>query len=167
MSQFPGVNCVILDRIARANHFSAFQPRNRRHNPRLYIDGHACRQPIYVNLVRVEALRLKKNLVTSFVGKLYNLIFNRRTVPRPKTFNLPAIERRAPDILPQNPVRFFGWIRQKTSNLLAVYPIREEGKRRRVRIAVLRLKTRPVNGAAIEPRWRARLQALPFQAERA
>src|SRR5689334_4149939 len=62
---------------------------------------------------------------------------------------------------------FFGSKGDVTGDLLTYYLCSKERKWRRLRIAMLWLEPRPLNGPAIQPRGSAGLQSLPLQAERA
>ncbi len=57
-------------------------------------------------------------------------------------------------------------IRYVTRNLLLFYLVGDKRKWSRISVAMLRLKSRPINGAPIQPRRRPSLEALPRQAER-
>src|SRR5262245_33013245 len=91
-----------------------------------------------------------------FVGELYDLVFNRRTIARADRPNLSAIHRRTVHVLADDAPRFFRGPHDVARNLRVVmcdfFCAKTEGSR--IGIAGLFLKTRPVYGAAIEP-WRS------------
>ena len=63
--------------------------------------GHA----VDVDLVRVQSLRLEKELVLRLVGELDDLVLDRRAIARPDALDLPGIHRRAVDVLADQPQR--------------------------------------------------------------
>ena len=91
--QLPGVNGVVLDCIAGANHFGVFKTGDRRDHFCLDIDGHARGHAIHVNLIGVESLRLQEQLMPGLVGELYDLVLDRWAIAWPDGFDLPAVER--------------------------------------------------------------------------
>ena len=86
-----------------------------------------------------------------FVGKLDDLVFNRRTVARAGRLNLPAVHRRAMDVLANDAMRRFGGKRDVARHLRVVMQNAPGAKAERswIEIAGLALKARPVNGAAV------------------
>ena len=69
-------------------------------------------------------------------------------------------------LLANDGVRFGRRVGDVTRHLFTLDLFGKEGERRRLRIAVLRLETRPIDGAAVQTRRSAGLQALPVQTER-
>ena len=64
----------------------------------LHVARQAHRKAIDVDLARVEAFRLEKNLMPLLVGKPDDLVLERRAVPRPDAANLAVEQRRAVDV---------------------------------------------------------------------
>ena len=101
------------------------------------------------------------------VGKLDDLVFNRRAIARADGLNLPAVHRRAVHVLADDAMRFgrspgdvARHLRIMMRNALGA-----EAEWRWVGVSGLFLKPRPVDGAAIESRRSASLQAATAQAE--
>lgn len=163
MIQLPWIDRIVLNRIPRANHLRVFQPGHRRDHRRLHIHRHTRRHPVHVHLVRIQPLGLEENLVTRFVRELHNLVFDRRTISRTNTLNIPAIQWGPPDVLPQHPVCFLRSKCYIALNLLPVDLPRHKRKRSRYRVPWLRLEPRPVQRTSIQPRRRTRLQPCPVQ----
>ena len=64
----------------------------------LHVARQAHREAVDVDLARVEALRLEKDLMTLLVGESDDLVFERRAVARTDSANLPVEERRLTDV---------------------------------------------------------------------
>src|SRR5689334_7605519 len=62
---------------------------------------------------------------------------------------------------------FFGGEGYVTRNLLSYYFCSEKRKWRRIRIAVLWFKPRPIDTAAIQTGWRSCLEPFPLETKRA
>src|SRR5579864_9478045 len=116
--------------------------------------------------MRVQAFRLEKKLVRGFVRKLDDFVFNRRAVSWTDGLNLPAVHRRAMDILANNTVCFGSGPCDVTRNLRFVMrnPLGAETKRGGIGVTGLHVKLRPIDGAAIEAGRRASFQAASAQA---
>ena len=76
--QFRGIDGIVLDGISRAKHVSVFKARNRLQNRQLHVHRQRGAHAVDVDLVRVQALGLEEELVHLLVGKLYDLVFDRR-----------------------------------------------------------------------------------------
>src|ERR1700722_12701909 len=94
------------------------------------------------------------------VRKLYDLVFDRRTVARPDRLNLPAIHRRAMNIVANDAVSLWRCPRDVARNLRVVmrHTLGSKTERSRIDVAGLLRETRPVDGASIKARRRARLK---------
>src|SRR5208283_4004026 len=121
-----------------------------------------------VDLVRVQALGLQEQLMSFFIWKLRNFVFDRRAVARPDGLDLPTVHGRAHQVFAQDAVRLRGGECDVTRHLLVVMRDRPgaEAEGRGVVITGLHGELRPVDGAAVEPRWSARLEAAATQAQR-
>ena len=71
----------------------------------LHVDRQRSAHAVDVDLVRVQALGLEEELVLFLVGKLDDLVFDRRAVARPDRLNLPAVHGRAVDVLADDAMR--------------------------------------------------------------
>src|SRR5207237_1396019 len=133
-----------------ADHLGVFEARHRSDHGGLHVDGHTGRHAIHVDLIRIQALGLQKDLVASFVRKLDHFVLDRGTIARPDAFDLTAIQWRARNRIPQNLERPFRSICYITVDLFPLYPISKKGERSWNGITGLRFETRPVNRAAIQ-----------------
>src|ERR1700675_3648939 len=97
--KFRGIDRVVLNRVPGPHHLGIFKPRYRLQNRQLHINRQRSAHAVDIDLVRIQPLGLQKKLVRQFVGELDDLVFNRRTITRPRRLNLPAIHRRAMHIL--------------------------------------------------------------------
>lgn len=97
------------------------------------------------------------------VRELNHLILDRRTIPRSNPLNIPAIQRRPTDVVPQHTVSLFRSKCYIALNLLTLDLPRHKRKRRWNRIPRLRLKPRPIQRPPIQPRRRTCLQPSPIQ----
>ena len=114
----------------------------------------------------VQAFGFEEDLVRGLVGKLDDLVFDGRAVARPDRLNLPAVHGRAVDVFADDAVGLRRGLGDVAGHLDRVRDaLGTEAERRRIGVAGLRLKPRPVDGAAVEARRRARLEAAAAQAE--
>src|SRR2546430_11243945 len=121
--------------------------------------GQGSGQPVHIQLVRVQTLGLQEHLVSLGVGKLHDLVLDRRTVARPASADGAAIQRRllemgADDRLhfftgPRDPARQLAWQRRALVEVEAVC----------VAPAVLALDPGPVDATAVDAGGRAGLEA--------
>ena len=103
--------------------------------------------------------------MAGLVRKLYDLVLDRRAVPRTNTFNLSRVKRRLGDVGANRVVYLFGRVADVAVDLFLLETIRRKRKRHRYLIARLRFERVPVNGPAIEPRRRSGLEATNRKAE--
>src|SRR5579885_1037719 len=167
MPELPRVDCIILDRITGADHLRRLKSGNRGDYRLLNINRHAGGHAIHIDLVCVHTFGFEKNLVPLFIRELDDFVFYRGTVPRTDAFYLPAIERRSRDIFTQHPMRFLRSVRRITLDLSSVDGTGKKRERSRLRVSVLRFKTRPVDGSSIQTRRSSRLQTCPLQPQAA
>src|SRR5260370_12469601 len=115
--------------------------------------------------MRVQPFGFEKELVLQLIGKLDDLVFNARAVARANGLDLSRIHRRVMNVLRDNTVSL-GWREGDVAGHLPLLDVfGTEAERRRVGIARLHLKARPVNAASIEARRRAGLEAASAQAQ--
>ena len=133
----------------------------------LHIHGQRSAHAVDIDFVSVESFRFEEKLVLLLVGKLYDLVFNRRTIARTDGLNLPAVHRRAVDILADDAQRFRRGVRDVARDLriMVRHALGAEAEGRGIGVARLLLKARPVDGAAIEARRSAGFQAAAAQAQ--
>src|SRR3954447_8428777 len=103
--------------------------------------------------------------MTLLIGKFNDLVFNRGAIARADAFNLAAVEGGTGNGFGQDAVGLVSGVSQIALNLSTVDLFGKERERGGIRIARLRLKARPVDGAAIEPGRRTGFQPSPLQIE--
>ena len=91
--QFPRIEIVILDRISRLGNMRTPETRDRAHETQLCLIRQAGGNAVGIHFVRVQALRLDKNLVRRFVCEAHYLVFHRRAVTRSDAFDDARIHR--------------------------------------------------------------------------
>ena len=89
-----GVREIILHRVGRAHDFRPLAPNDRPHQVHLHLERQARREPVHVNLIRRDALRLEENLMPLLLRELHDLILNARAIPRTHPFDDARIHRR-------------------------------------------------------------------------
>src|SRR5258708_2082483 len=115
--------------------------------------------------MRVQTFRLQKELVRSLVRELDDLVFDAGAVTRANALDLPGIHRRAMHVFADDAMRFRGGESDIARHLLLRDLFCAEAERRGIGIAGLGFESRPVDGAAVETRRRARLQAAAAQTQ--
>src|SRR5439155_25466986 len=91
---------VVLHGVARSQHDRVLESRERVDEVALYVPREAHREPVDVDLPGVKTFRLQEDLVTFFLSKPDDLVFERRAVPRPDAADLAVEERRSIDVAP-------------------------------------------------------------------
>src|SRR6516165_1143802 len=71
---------IVFDGITRAQQHRVFEPRKRVNQLRLHVSRKRHGEAVDVDLARVGALRLEEELMTLFVRKSNDLVFERRAV---------------------------------------------------------------------------------------
>ncbi len=102
------------------------------------------------------------------VGKLDDLVLDRRTVSWSDALNLPTVHRRTMHVLTDDSVCLRRGERDVTRHLLVMvrHPPGAEAEWRGIVVAGLHLELRPVNAASIETRRRPGLQTAAAQSKR-
>ena len=80
--EFRGIDGVVFDGVAGAQHLGVLEAGDRVQNCKLHFDRQRCAHAVDVDLVRVQAFGLEEELVRRLVGKLDDLVFDRRAVAR-------------------------------------------------------------------------------------
>ena len=96
--QLGRLNEVVFDGVAGPQQHGVLEPRQRVHEIRLNVARQAHREAVDVDLARVHAFRLEKNLVPLLVREADDLVFERRAIPRTDAANLPVEQRRPVDV---------------------------------------------------------------------
>ena len=98
---------------------------------------------------------LHKELVTLLVGKTYDLILNRRTIPGSRSADLPRIHSRSMDILLYDPMGILIGIHDMTGDLFFFYIMILIGFSREGQgffLPILYLQNRKIYGFPLDPR---------------
>src|SRR5688500_17770771 len=93
------------------------------------------------------------------IGKLDNLVLDRRAISRPDTFYFSRVEWRLMQILTNLSMHTFGRIAYKTLNLRLFYPFRRKRERNWCLVAPLRFGSVPGHRPAIESRRSPRVES--------
>ena len=80
--QLRRLNEVVLDRVARTEQHGVLEPWQRVNQIGLHLARQTHREPVDINLARVDAFGLEKDLVPLLVGEPDDLVFERRAVAR-------------------------------------------------------------------------------------
>src|SRR5271166_1664504 len=101
------------------------------------------------------------------VGKLDDLVFDRRTISWSDGLNLSAVHRRAVHVFADDTLGFRRGPGYVAGDLRIVMrdPLGAKAERSRVGVAGLQLEPGPVDGAAVKARRRAGFQAAAAQSE--
>ena len=104
------------------------------------------------------AFGFEEKLMPVLVGKLDDLVLDRRAITRPDTFDLSRIKRRLVQIIADRLMQSVARISDKALDLRLLDLFGRERKCNRLFVRRLRLKCIPVDRSAIKPRRRSGLQ---------
>src|SRR5260370_23772371 len=133
------IDRVVVNGETKPNHLGEFETRYGIDDRQLHNKRQRSAHTVDIYLVRVQALGFQKELVRQFVGELDDLVFNRRTIPRPRRLNLPAVHRRAMHVLANDAMRLFGGERDVARHLRVVMGNAPGAKAEWSRVQVARL----------------------------
>src|SRR6266550_3078063 len=150
---------VVLDRIPGACHLRALEAGDGVQELELDGYGQGSGEPVHVQLCRVEPLGLEKDLVALGRRELHDLVFDRGTIARPAPADRSAVQRRFLQMLLDDFLHLFAGPRDPARELPRSRHSLMEGESELVAVAVLTLDLAPVDGAAIDARRRAGLEA--------
>lgn len=165
MIELAGIDCVVFNRVTRANHFGIFEAFDGSEHCRLDVNWHACRHAVDVDLVCVETFGFEEDLVAILVGKLDYFVFYGRTVAGADAFDLAAVKRTAGDGFLKNCLRAFIGVGEEALDLGAGDAVSEEGEGSGDGVAVLNFEFGKVDGAGVEAGRGACLEAGPLEVE--
>ena len=165
--EFSGIDRVVLDGVAGAQHLGVFEAGNRLQDRQLHFDRQRSAHAVDVNLVRVQAFGFEEELVHFLVGELDDLVFDRRAVARADRLNLPAVHGRAVHVLADDAMRLGRGVGDVAGDLRVVMrdALGAETERCGIVVAGLHGEARPVDGASVEAGRSAGLEAASAQAE--
>ena len=165
--EFCRIDRVVFDGIAGTQHLGVFESGNRLQDRQLYLDRQRGAHPVHVDFVSVQPFGLEEELVHFLVGELDDLVFDRGAVARADRLDLTAVHRRAVDVLADDamglgrgPGDVAGYLR-----IVMRYPLGAEAEWSGIFVTWLEREARPVNGASVEARRSAGLEAAAAQAE--
>ena len=120
-----------------------------------------------IHLVGIISFRLHKNLMPFLFGKLYDFIFNGRTISRPCPLDLAGKQRRSGNVIPDDPVRFLIRICQPAVDLLLCDILRlvRERKRTDKIVSFLNLHFGKINCSAVDSCRRTGLKSSDRKSE--
>src|SRR5262249_5373952 len=98
-SQLARIDKVVLDRVTRPNNPRFFESGDHSYELLLHLGRQGSREAIQIDFVRIVSFRLQEELMARLVGKLHDLVFDRRTIPRTNSLDLSRIQRRLCDVL--------------------------------------------------------------------
>src|SRR4051794_35323025 len=114
----------------------------------------------------MQTFRLKVELVRFLLRKLHDLVFDRRAVAWTDRLDLSGIHRRTVHVFAYDVVG----LRRRVGDVARYLRLRDllgaETEWRRLGVSRLHLEARPVDGAPVETRRSASLQAASTQTER-
>src|SRR5688572_27830711 len=122
------VDIVILDGIAGSEDDAVLEPRNRPDESLLDILGQRGGNPVGIDGRIIEALGLEKDLMRLPILEPHDLVLDRGTVARSRTFDLSRIDWRPVEIGRDDRMRFSIGLRHMAGNLRRRDLLREEGK---------------------------------------
>ena len=124
---------------------------DRAHDLQLHIKRQRRRNPVRVNLVRIQTFRLQKHVMAGLIGKAMNLVFDRRAVTRAHALDHPGVHRGAVEVVANNLVRTLVGVGNPAGQLLRMLPgIAKERKHRHRVIRVLGLHHRKIDGLTVQ-----------------
>ncbi len=158
--EIPRIEEVVLDRVAGPRHVRILEAGDRMHDVELHVERQRRRDAVRIDLERRQPFGLDENLVARAIGEPHDLVLDRRAVARSNAFDGTRIERRAVESLANDLVRALRRVRDVAADLARVLGSPpEEREHRRRRIAGLLGEIRVIDGAAVDARRRAGLQA--------
>ena len=160
-----GVDGVVLDGVAGAEHLGRFEAGDGGEDGELDVDGERGAHAVEVDLVGVEALGFEKELVGVLVGKLDDLVFDGGAVARADGVDLAAVHGRAMDVVADDAMGFGRGVGDVAGHLRLGDAPGAEAERRGIGVAGLGLEAGEVDGAAVEARRGAGLEAAVAEAE--
>src|SRR5262249_41286584 len=152
------IDVIVFDRVAGADHACLPEPWDGRDQRDLHLLRQRGGDAVGVDGAVIEPLRLEKNLVPITLAKADDLVLDRGAIARPFAANLPGIHRRAVNVVADDPMSRSVRAGDAALDLRVLNTFGQGRKRLRRLIARLHVHGGPIDGAAIEPWWRPRLE---------
>ena len=154
--EFGGVDGVVFDGVAGAQHLGLVEAGDGVHNLPLHFHRQRGGHAVDVDLVRVQALGLEEELVLRLVRKLDDLVFDRRAVARADALDAARVHGRAMHVLANEAQRLRRGEGDVAADLRLNDLLGAEAEGRGIGVAGLLFEDLPIDGAAVEARRRAR-----------
>src|SRR6185436_11082879 len=151
---------VVLDRVPGTRHLRALETGDGVQEFELHRDGEGSRQPVHIQLGRVETLGLEEDLMALRVGELDDLVFDRRAVARTAATDRAPVQRRLLDVVLDDFLHLVAGPRNPARDLARALDTLVKGEPEVGGVAVLALDFAPVDGATIDARWSSCLEAF-------
>ncbi len=113
----------------------------------LHRDGQGSGQPVHVQLVSVESFGFEEDLVSLGLGKLHDLVFDRRTITRSPSADRSAVQRRLLEMCADDVLDRFPGPRDPARQLTRQLDVIIEGKTIGGAVSVLALDPGPIDAA--------------------
>ncbi len=163
--ELPGIDEIVFDRIARPDHPRPLEAGNGGQQLQLHIPGQRGGDSVGINRGIVEPLGLQEDLVAVAAGEAHHLVLDGGAIARTDTLDLAGIERRPVQIGLDQPMGTGGRAGDVALNLAGGDPAGEKREGLGRIVAGLRLETRPIDGAAVEPRRRSGLETAQAESK--
>ena len=158
--QFTRIHIVILNGVAVTDDLCVLEARDGFEEMLLHLLRQRSRNPIGIDRVGFEALRLQKDLMAVAFGEADHLVLNRRAVARAPARDRAAVDGRRAEILLNDLVgrrrglgHAAGDLRDRDFGI-------HKGERNRRSVRRLHVEARPINGSPIKPGGRSGLQPV-------
>ena len=162
-----GIDAVVLDGVGVAHDFRVAESLEGVQHTVLYLSRQGRRKSLQIDLVRGQSHRLHEELMAGLVGETDDLILNGGAITGARAVDLPRIHGGQMDILVNDPVGFLVGVGNVTGDLCD--PIQSRlvgaaGEGDDVIVPGMNLQLIKIDGAAMDPGRRARLEPLEGQA---
>src|SRR5688572_22948016 len=159
---------IVLDGVAGPRDVRAFEPLDGAHELELHVVRQAGRDAVGIHLVGVQALGFDENLVRGLVRESDYLVLDAGTVARAHAFDLAGEHGRAIGGRTDDLVRAFGGRGEVARQLPRMVTVAAQVTEHRAWIVrVLRGQRTIIDAAAVDARWRARLESRRAEWQRA
>src|SRR5690606_41962813 len=121
--KFTWIHVIILDRIARLQHYRSFQSRNMLEQFALHLLRQGGADPVRIDSGIIQPLGLQENLVLFTLRDADHLVLEGRAIARSDRFDLSRVERRAIQIPPDQLVGLRRAMGNVADHLRGFYPL--------------------------------------------
>ncbi|AUW45057.1 hypothetical protein CUJ84_Chr004755 [Rhizobium leguminosarum] len=163
--QLSRIDMIIFDRIARLQYSCLFETRDRFNEFGLYIRRQRGGNPVRIDRVIVQSLRLEKDLMSIPLSKFHQLVFDRRAITRPDALDLPGIHCRAHNVVDNDAVGRFGRPGHPAFDLWRGNRVCHKGEGDKLLVSSLSTDGLPVDRLSVQPGGCAGLQTSQPQSK--